>query len=147
MKLDPLIAIELIRGIKAGLGWLVATRGGSPADAMAIVRQWQGARDKSIFGEDINDILAMTASGVSFLTARGIVVEEAINVIAAAEAEGRDLTDDEVLAFFATTDEVAEDVDDAIAELEAEEAAESGDGSEPGGDDSADDDDTPPAPV
>jgi hypothetical protein len=129
--MDPLIAIELIRGVKAGLAWLMATRGGSPADAMAIVQQWQGARDKSIFGDDINDVLSMTASGVTFLQKRGVVVEEAVNVIAAAEAEGRDLTDEEVLAFFAATDEVAERVDDAIADLEAEEAADDG---EPTGD-------------
>lgn len=142
--MDPLIAIELIRGVKAGLAWLVNMRGGNRDDAMAIVRQWQGSRDKSIFGEDINDILAMTASGMNFLAARGVVVEEAVAVLEAAEAEGRDLTDEEVLAFFADTDEVAERVDDAIAELEAEEAAEAGEGGEGG---EAPEDDTPAAPV
>ena len=144
--MDPLIAIELIRGVKAGLAWIVNMRGGNRDDAMAVIRQWQGARDKSIFGEDINDILAMTASGMNFLAARGVVVEEAVAVLETAEAEGRDLTDEEVLAFFAGTDEVAERVDDAIAELEAEEAGETG---EPGDGESGegDADDTPAAPV
>ena len=122
------IALEIVKGVKAGIAWLVAQRGGSNADALAIIEQWQGARDKSIFGEDISDILSMTASGLSWLTSRKMTNADVVALLEAADAEGRDLTDEEVLSFFDDTDEIAERVDDAIAELEAEEAAEGGEG-------------------
>lgn len=120
------IALEIVKGVKAGIAWLVAQKGGDTASALAIIEQWQTARDKDIFGEDIRDVLSMTASGLAWLTSRKMTNADVIALLEAADAEDRDLTDEEVLSFFDDTDEIAERVDDAIAELEAEEAAEAG---------------------
>lgn len=145
--MDPLtaaMAAEVFRGVQAGIGWLIAKRGGDTKSALAILTQYQNARDKDIFGEDISHILTMTASGVAFLTARGMEVDKALALIDRAKREDRDLTDDEVATFFAETDAVAERVEDALADLENEEAG--GDGESDSGavteDDSSDAADT-----
>ena len=145
--MDPItagIALEFLKVARLGLGWITARRGGSSSDALAIVQQYQNARDKDIFGDDISDVLGMTAAAMAFLSVRKIEVGKALALIDAAEAADRDLTDDEVLSFFAETDEIADRVEDAIEDLENEEAAvvDSNDGGAATEDDSSQDDDT-----
>ena len=138
--MDPItagLALEFLKVARLGLGWIAARRGGNQSGALAIVQQYQNARNKDIFGEDISDALGMTAAAMAFLSVRNIEVAKALALIQAAEAEDRDLTDAEVLSFFAATDEVADRVEDALQDLENEEAVTSSESGAATADDSS----------
>lgn len=143
--MDPItagIALEFLKVARMGLAWITARRGGSSSDALAIVQQWQNARDKDIFGDDISDVISMTASAMAFLSVRNIEVGKALAIIDAAQAADRDLTDDEVQSFFAETDKVADRVEDALVDLENEDAATGSESGAATADDSSQGDDT-----
>ena len=153
--MDPLtagIVLEVLRGVRAGMAWFVSKRGGNNAGAMAAIRQWGASRDKSLFGDDINDALGLASSGLAFLTARGMIVDEVMALLDRAAAEDRDVSDDEVLSFFRDTQAIADRVEDKLADLENEEAggetssetgADTVDDNSPGADTSDSDDDNP----
>lgn len=101
---------QLVAGIlttvRAVLGWLTAKQNGDRSAALAALQ----AADLRQFGFD-NDTLEAVLLGraaLTYLTQRGVIVDEAIALIEAAEAEGRDVT----------TEEVREQLDLSKAELD-----------------------------
>jgi len=120
------LAFSTFQCIQAGLAWLVWQRGGNTEAALAIVTQYQNARDKDIFDVTIADTVAMISHGIATLSARGLNVADALALLEKAEKTDDDELAGEVWSFFDEPDEPAPDEAAQLENAQAGGASESG---------------------
>ena len=108
-------AFRMIQSFRAG-------NNGGIADA---AREFGATGNMSGFPEAARGPLGIIAGAIETFGERGMNVDEAVELIATAAAEGRDLTEDEVDNYLAGTDAIADRVEDKLAALEARHAKKS----------------------
>ena len=119
--MDAAIIVEVLRGLRAAITWFVAQRGGDQESALSVIRTYM--EQPSNFRGDVDEIVKYGAAALSFVTSRGIVIQDAVELLDRAESEDRDLTDEEVQAFMGGTGEVRDRVEEKLQSLEGSDGA------------------------
>lgn len=99
--MNTMIITGILATVRAALTWHAARQNGDRQAALAAL----SATDLGAFGldDDTRELLELSRAGLAYLSKRGLAVEQAVALIERADAEGRDVTSDEVRAQLAVT--------------------------------------------
>lgn len=92
--MNTAIVAGVLTTVRSILGWWVARQSGDRTSAIEVLT----SLDISGFGLDDEavELINYGRAGLTYLSQRGVVVEDAIRLIEIAESEGRDVTSDDV---------------------------------------------------
>lgn len=99
--MNTMIITGILATVRAGLAWQAARQNGDRRAAVEALM----ATDLAAFGldNDTRELLELSRAGLAYLSKRGLAVEQAVFLIEQADAEGRDVTSEEVRAELAVS--------------------------------------------
>ena len=111
------LAVGILTTIRSVLAYFQARQTGGDRDA-ALALLTRGNLEAAGLDEDAIEAALIARAGLVYLDKRGVPVQQSVDLIAAAEAEGRDVTTEEVQAALDQTQAELDETQDAIDNME-----------------------------